>query len=121
MDLERIIANNIRYAREQAGYSQDEVRKHLGFSSHSAISDIEQAKRRVSTTELAALSELFGRSIDWFFNPDAIQEDTLVLARAEKQSPEVKRALLQAMKLRENYRLLEQLLNKYMEQHLKMA
>ncbi len=110
MDLEKIMAKNIRYAREQAGYSQDEVRKHLGLSSHSAISDMEQTKRRISTSELVALSELFGRSIDWFFNPEAIQEDTLVLARAEKESPEVRNALLKAMKFCENYRLLEKLL-----------
>lgn len=110
MDLNEVIARNIRLAREQTGWGQAKLAEQLGFASHSAISDIESCKRRVTATELAAFAELFAKPFDWFFDPNASREDFVALARAQDQSDSAKRALREAERLFENFLLLESVL-----------
>lgn len=61
------IGPRIRTLREHAGYSQSFVAKELGIS-QPALSQLEQGKRDVSSTELWQLADLFG--VEWgaFFN-----------------------------------------------------
>jgi len=110
MDLKQIVARNIRLGREQAGWGQVRLAERLGLASHSAISDMESGRRRVTATELAALGELFGKPLDWFFDAEAGREDFVALARAQDQSDGAKRALREAERLFENFLLLESLL-----------
>jgi len=113
MDYRAIIAENIRNARELAGISQEKVAKALGLDSHSAVSKMESGERRVTTTELAVLAQMFGKSVEWFFDPEATREDFVALARARSSGEEVKEALRKAERLVENFVLLRKLLKKH--------
>jgi transcriptional regulator with XRE-family HTH domain len=97
-------------AREAAGLSQEDVAKHLALASHSAVSAMEAGTRRVSADELAQLGALYGKALDWFFNPDATREDFVALARAQNSDAMVKDALRRAQRLVENFVLLKKLL-----------
>lgn len=107
MDLQEIIARNIRLAREEAGWGQARLARHLGLASHSGVSDMEAGRRRVSATELAKLGELFGRPLDWFLDRDACRQDFVALARALSRPESTKRALREAERLFENFLFLE--------------
>ncbi len=73
----------LRVARESRGLTQSAVAAGVGLQS-SAISLMESGKRQVSTLELMRLAELYGRSVEWFVNPDAPLEDPVfALFRAE--------------------------------------
>lgn len=107
-----IIAENIRYAREQAGLSQTDVSRALGLASHSGVSEIESGHRRVSATELVRLSDVLSKPIDWFFNADSGREDFVALARAQDRTVEFREALAEAEKYFQNYLLLQKVLKK---------
>jgi len=117
MDYRAIIAENIRNARELAGVSQEQVARALGLGSHSAVSKMEAGERRVTTTELAILAQMFGKSVEWFFDPEAGREDFVALARARGSGEEVKEALRKAERLVENFVLLRKLLEKRGAEH----
>jgi len=110
MDIGSIIAKNIRFGREEAGLSQEEVASRLGLGSHSAVSGMEAGTRRVSASELASLGELFRRSVDWFFDPDASKEDFVALARAQGGAPGVSDALREAERFLEHFVMLKKML-----------
>ncbi|MHC4982809.1 MAG: helix-turn-helix domain-containing protein [Planctomycetota bacterium] len=112
MDYRRIIAHNIKAARELSGISQQEVAEALGLGSHSAVSKMESGDRRVCTTELAILAQMFGKSVEWFFDPEATREDFVTLARARGSGQGVEGALREAERLVENFLLLRKLLGK---------
>ena len=112
MSIREVVAENIRFAREQASVSQAEVARALGLASHSAISDIELGRRRVSATELAQLSELLGKSTDWFFAPESSHEDFVALARAQVKPATVRKCLAEAERYFRNFLLLLKLLKR---------
>lgn len=62
--LKRLIS-----AREEAGLNQREVSKHMGFS-HSFLSKCETGERRIDMMELLQLAKLYGKSPQYFLNPD---------------------------------------------------
>ncbi|MFZ2055018.1 MAG: XRE family transcriptional regulator [Candidatus Aminicenantales bacterium] len=67
------LAKRLREARERAGFTQEDVAKALGLV-RPAIAQIEAGKRKVSSIELAALSRLYGRPLQSFFE-DAFARD----------------------------------------------
>ncbi len=112
MDLARTIGHNLRLAREDAGLSQGKLASMLGLSSHSAISEMESARRRISATELSRLSEILGKTVDWFLDPQAAREDFVSRARAQGEPEDVKKALREAERFYANFVFLESLLKR---------
>lgn len=110
MEVMDILAQNIRYAREEAGLSQSDVSSALGLASHSGVSEIEAGQRRVSAAELVRLSEVLGKPMDWFFDPNASACDFLALARGQDESEGFDDVLTEAQKYFQNYRLLKNVL-----------
>ena len=79
------IGQRLRFARESRHITQEAAGTVLGLQ-RSAISLMESGQRQVSTLELTRLADLYGRSVEWFVNPDSPlkQEDPVVaLFRAE--------------------------------------
>lgn len=58
------IGDRLRLAREMSGLSQGQVAKLLGLH-RPTISEIEAGRRKVSSDELAKLSEIYKVSISW--------------------------------------------------------
>ena len=79
------IGQRLRFARESRHITQEAAGTVLGLQ-RSAISLMESGQRQVSTLELTRLADLYGRSVEWFVNPNSPlkQEDPVVaLFRAE--------------------------------------
>ena len=77
------IGKRLRIARESRGFAQSAVAAEIGLRG-SAVSLMESGKRQVSTLELTRLAKLYGRSVEWFVNPETSLEDpVLALFRAE--------------------------------------
>jgi transcriptional regulator with XRE-family HTH domain len=58
------IANRLRSARDNAGLSQGQAAKQLGFQ-RPTISEIEAGRRRVTAVELSAMAKLYGVGVAW--------------------------------------------------------
>jgi len=56
-------------AREDAGLTQRDVSKHLGFS-HSFLSKCEMGERRIDMMELLQLAKLYKKPPQYFLNPE---------------------------------------------------
>ena len=63
-EARRAIAIRLRAAREQAGLSQGQVAKIMGYK-RPTISEMEAGRRRVSAEELAQLAKIYGVSVSW--------------------------------------------------------
>lgn len=79
------IGRRLRRARESRQITQERASAVLGLQ-RSAISLMESGQRQISTLELTRLADLYGRSVEWFVNPNVPveQEDPVVaLFRAD--------------------------------------
>ena len=79
------IGRRLRRARESRQITQERASSVLGLQ-RSAISLMESSQRQISTLELTRLADLYGRSVEWFVNPNIPleQEDPVVaLFRAD--------------------------------------
>ena len=79
------IGRRLRRARESRQITQESASEVLGLQ-RSAISLMESGHRQISTLELTRLADLYGRSVEWFVNPNipVEQEDPVVaLFRAD--------------------------------------
>jgi transcriptional regulator with XRE-family HTH domain len=63
------LATRLRHARKQSGLSQDQVARALGVPRPS-VSQMEYGKRRVSSSELARMAELYTVSVAWLLSMD---------------------------------------------------
>lgn len=77
--LRKAIAQRLRLAREQAGLSQGQVAKLLGYHRPS-ITEMEAGRRRVTAEELAVLGKLYGVGVSWIA---CAQDDAADLASAK--------------------------------------
>lgn len=79
------LGTRLRFARENRQVTQDAAGEVVGLQ-RSAISLMESGRRQVSTLELTRLADLYGRSVEWFVNPNIpVEEDPVVaLFRAEE-------------------------------------
>ncbi len=78
------LAQRIRAAREQLGFTQDEVAEALGLP-RSAVSEIERGGRSVSSLELEAFAKLCGRPVGDFL-AEAFDPADVVIARLRSVS-----------------------------------
>lgn len=96
MKNEQTIGSLIRSAREDAGMSQMDLAKALGFESGTAISLIESNERKVTVENLELIAKILHRDIKYFLGKDEKEiTDVKVALRADKDiSKEDKEALL---------------------------
>lgn len=67
------IASRLRRAREQAGLSQGQVAKILGWH-RPTVSEIEAGRRRVAAEEAVKLAELYGVNVPWIVGAEQASE-----------------------------------------------
>ena len=103
-----ILAERVVRAREEAGYSLKEAAQSLGFNNYQTLSAIEKGNRKINANELSAMANLYGRSLDFFFQSD-LPTDPLPLWRKTKDA-EVKRTQRAFLSFLEHYSNLERLL-----------
>lgn len=91
------IGARVRSARVESGLSQVAVARALDLS-QAAVSQLEAGRRSPRVDELAALSDLFARDIDYFLVPMRADGDpvgmTFRAATAELPLPELQRAVM---------------------------
>lgn len=74
------IGRRLRRARESRQITQESAGEVLGLQ-RSAISLMESGQRQISTLELTRLADLYGRSLEWFVNPNIpFEEEDPVVA-----------------------------------------
>jgi transcriptional regulator with XRE-family HTH domain len=78
-----LLAQRLREAREYVGLSQEDVAVALGIS-RPAVTHIEAGTRKVEAVELDKLSQLYGKTVQYFLTGESQVQDTRVtfLARA---------------------------------------
>lgn len=74
---QQALGKKLKYVREESGLTQEEVERAIGLP-QKAFTHIESGARKVSTFELAKLSELFHVPINDFFAKEMQEEDLLV-------------------------------------------
>jgi transcriptional regulator with XRE-family HTH domain len=67
-DTATLLRDRIGRGRRDAGLSQAAIEAKLELPA-GALSKIETGARAITSTELAALAQMCGRSIGWFFDP----------------------------------------------------
>lgn len=87
------MGDNIRKARLEAGMSQSELAKYV-YVSQAAISDMENGKREVSSTELLSLSNTLYKPVAYFFPEKYLREVDI-----NKLSPHYQELIIQATRL----------------------
>lgn len=88
--IRNAIAKRLRAAREQAGLSQGQVAKLLGFQ-RPTISEIEAGRRRVLGEELSHIAKIYDVSVSW-----------LTKEESEVPDPKVELAARELAKLKDN-------------------
>jgi len=69
------LAKRLKEAREYLGLSQEYVAQQTGIP-RPAISEIEAAKRNVSSLELKRFSKLYERPVEYFLGTEELEEAT---------------------------------------------
>lgn len=77
------IGKQIRIAREEAGLSQLDLAKTLGFESATAISLIEKGSRGVTVENLEKIAQKLHRDIKFFIGQDVDKIDVNIALRAD--------------------------------------
>ena len=96
-------------ARKAVGFSLGQAAELLGFNNYQTLSAIESGTRKVNAYELGAMADLYGRSLDYFFQAD-MASDPIPLWRKLPESDigKIQRVFLSFL---ENYSKLEELLS----------
>lgn len=87
------MGEKIRKARLEAGFSQSELARYV-YVSQAAISDMENGKREVSSTELLSFSNTLYKPVAFFFPEDYLREVMI-----DKLSPQFQELVMQAQRL----------------------
>lgn len=107
-DFQTSIATNIRAARERLRITQEHVAEALRIP-RSAVSEMEAGKRDISASELFALAQLFGESMEQLLGLEPHPpEEELVMLRAEAVTTTGRAALNRFVHLCRTYRELEE-------------
>lgn len=95
-------------ARQAAGFSITEAAQKLGFKNYQTLSAIEKGARNINAQELIVMARLYGRSLDYFLEPD-VSPDPVLLWRKNRKI-DVNQIQCQFLSFLENYSKLEHLL-----------
>ncbi len=82
------LSDSLRNARESRGLSQRAVAEEIGVP-RTAITQIENGNRKVSTLELSKLAHLYRHTIQDLLNVDTAQESENVFAAVVRYAPEL--------------------------------
>lgn len=94
MPGENELASLLKKERESLEFTLTEVSHRLGFLHYQTLSNIESGKREVKAWELASLSKIYGRDINYFLFPKKKTKEAQVLWRKpgpSSKQEEVKR------------------------------
>lgn len=82
-NFDRFIGDRIKLAREEAGLTQVELSKKIGFKDRQTLGAIEVGERRIKVDELAALISIFNKPLEFFTDPFILPPPgrTIFLAR----------------------------------------
>ena len=81
-DSQQSIAERLKEVREYLGFTQSEVAEYLGIP-RSAISLLENGKRKIDSSELVLLSRLYQKPVEYWTNPKEKPKEKLeILQRA---------------------------------------
>jgi len=98
---EEVLRKRIMAARKASGFSITEATKRLGFENYQTLSTIEKGTREIKAHKLSNMARLYGRSLDYFFEPDVLPDSTPLWRKpAEKGVKQVQRQFLSFL---ENY------------------
>ncbi len=83
-----MLIDNLRYARKQCGYTQQQVAEFLGIN-RSSYTYYEVGHNAVPVELLPGLSKLFGVSVDWLLHDDLklCSNDDVLLSWEESRLP----------------------------------
>ncbi len=95
-------------ARESAGFSITEAAQKLGFKNYQTLSSIEKGARNITASELIEIARLYGRSLDYFFEPTVTHEPTPLWRKIETRNVTKEQRLF--LSFLERYSTLEKLL-----------
>jgi Zn-dependent peptidase ImmA (M78 family)/DNA-binding XRE family transcriptional regulator len=101
---QRIVA-----ARECIGLSITEAAHKLGFKHYQSLSAIEKGTRNITASELISIAQLYGRSLDYFYEADTSPDPSPLWRRLPGSN--VKKEQRKFLSFLENYSTLENLLN----------
>jgi transcriptional regulator with XRE-family HTH domain len=79
------IIHRLRLAREQAGLSQGQIAKLMGYH-RPTISEIEAGRRKVTADEIATFAKHYGVSTAWLVNENESENDPAVELAARELS-----------------------------------
>ena len=105
---ETILCERVSTARMAAGFSLAEAAKLLGFNNYQSLSQIEKGKRMISAHELSIMARLYGRSLDYFFEPEVSPDPVPLWRKSVKVS--IEQVQRQFLSFLENYSNMENLL-----------
>jgi len=106
-----MIGERLRFAREALGLRQSDAAERLGIAK-SGISALEKETRQPKASQLAALAELYGRPVDFFFSQEPLPQE-VVLWRCRPDDEQVGRRIQRDFfALCEDYHDLEQMTGK---------
>ncbi|UCH00689.1 MAG: ImmA/IrrE family metallo-endopeptidase [Deltaproteobacteria bacterium] len=105
---EEVLDKRIVAAREAAGFSITEAAQKLGFKNYQSLSAIEKGTRKINAHELIMIARLYGRSLDYFLEPDVAPDPVPLWRKITKT--DVNQVQRQFLSFLENYSNLEHLL-----------
>lgn len=73
-----VLFKKIKLAREAAGFTLSEAANRVGFNHYQTLSAIEKGSRNITAHELSSMASLYGKSLDYFFEPDVSPEPPLL-------------------------------------------
>ncbi|MDO9514899.1 MAG: XRE family transcriptional regulator [Syntrophales bacterium] len=98
----------ITKARGSAGFSITEAAEKLGFKNYQTLSSIEKGARNITANELIEMARLYGRNLDYFFEPTVIPEPIPLWRKIETRDVSKEQRLF--LSFLERYSTLEKLL-----------
>src|SRR3990167_181556 len=67
------LGQRLRAIREELEMTLEEVANKMGFNNYQTLSDIESGSRQVKAHELASLSKIYFKDINYFLSPEVAQ------------------------------------------------
>ncbi len=111
MDKNKAIAYLLKKERESLNYTLKHVSEKMGFSNYQTLSSIESGERDIKAWELAKLSEIYGRKIDFFVSKQTGISQPKVLWQDPSKTEQTIEAQRRFLLFCENYKRLLELTN----------
>lgn len=117
MNKNKAIALALKKERDSLKYTLKHVAEKLGFSNYQTLSSIESGEREIKAWELAKLSEIYGRKVDYFLSSQTKISQPKVLWRDPAKTENKIEAERKFISLCQDYKRLLELTN---EENIKL-